>query len=258
MKTLEEILAQVAPAAKVVESLRLASRKNRVWLVTLRNTPFDDHDRIVVKQFQTENFSVEVAALKSALAAGVGVPQILYAVEDCLVLEFLAGPNLCDIFNATLDAVYVQKLADWLAGFHNASYQEAGAVLLKGDARLRNFIFHNGAVFGLDFEEAREDTFLYDVAEAAGSIFDTAPGIENPLFFPVKAKCVRDFLRAYESATTIPFAGEMLHEQFVQFFVQNIQETTRRRGYPETSAESLALQGFLRRLEAGEVSPWNL
>ncbi|HMF31879.1 MAG TPA: hypothetical protein VKK79_10710 [Candidatus Lokiarchaeia archaeon] len=258
MTNLESFLAKVAPRAKILEALKLKSRKNEVWLVTLQNTPFPGHDQVIIKHFQTPNFAVEVEALATATSVHVGAPSILYQGDNYLVLEFLPGPNLCDVVNSTLDSKYIQRLAEWLAAFHNASQQEGGTVLLKGDARLRNFISQDEVVYGLDFEEARQDFFVLDVAEAAGSIFDTSPGCEDPVFFPVKMKMVGEFLKSYENASTIPFVGEILRLHFIPQFVQDLRNTMKRRDYLETSLAFLTLNDFLVRLEAGEIDTWNL
>ncbi len=250
--------------------LQLKSRRNIVFYVVYDflgnegSTYFETKPReFIVKQFQaTETDSAEKILSREKkwleILAGsespVHVPKILLAQDDILVLEYLPGDNLCDVLNVTIDQSLAVLLGQWLAHFHNHFSKGSGSsTLLKGDVRLRNFIVQEGVLYGVDFESCHHGPFHEDVVEASAAILDTSPGIEDPLFVPVKLVLLQSFLSAYLDASTIPGARDMLADHFKIDLVTNLLEMMNRREGSYTPIQSQAIAQFIERLETGII-----
>ncbi len=250
---LKEIWKSASPNLKIRDFYRLKSKKNEVFLISLGNTPFPHHDRVIFKKYCTPCSSIEENLLNKLYSSNVAVPKILQQDRGYIILEYIDGQNLCDILNATLDPKYACMLAEWFAKFHQALPASNGIVTLKGDARLRNFIVRDGHCYGLDFEESRDGSFLNDIAEAAGSIFDTNPGIEDPLFYPAKLMLVSKFLKAYIEARHSEAAKKELRDRFAAAFIQILKETADRRGYWNNIVIANSLQALFKKLVEKEI-----
>ncbi len=255
---LKEIWKSAAPKLKIRDYYRLKSKKNEVYFLSLGNTPFPQHDKVIFKKYCTPCSSLEENLLSKLYCSNVLVPKILQQDREFVVLEYIDGQNLCDILNSTLDPKYARMLAEWFAKFHQALPASNGIVTLKGDARLRNFIVRDGQCYGLDFEESHEGSFVNDIAEAAGSIFDTNPGIEDPLFFPAKLMLISMFLNAYVEARHNDVVTKELRDRFVPAFIQILKETAERRGYWDNIVIANSLQALFKKLVEKEIDPFNL
>ncbi len=255
---LKEIWKSSAPKLKIRDYCRLKSKKNEVLLLSLGNTPFPDHDMVIFKKYCTPGSSLEKDLLSKLYASDVLVPKILQTDKEFVVLEYIDGQNLCDILNATLDPKYAHMLAKWFANFHQAFPASNGVVTLKGDARLRNFIVRDGQCYGLDFEDSHEGSFVNDIAEAAGSIFDTNPGIEDPLFFPAKLMLISKFLKAYLELRHNETVTKELRDRFVPAFIKILKETADRRGYWDNIIVANSLQTLFKKLVEKEIDPFNI
>ncbi len=255
---LKEIWKSASPKLKIQDYDRLKSKKNEVLLLSLGNTPFPHHNKVVFKKYRTPGSSLEKDLLSKLYGSNVLVPKILQQDKEFVILEYIDGQNLCDVLNSTLDPMYARILAEWFAKFHQAFPASNGVVTLKGDARLRNFIVRDGQCYGLDFEESHEGSFVNEIAEAAGSIFDTNPGIEDPLFFPAKLMLISKFLKAYIAARHNDGVTKELRERFVPAFIQILKETADRRGYWNNIVIANSLQALFKKLVEKEIDIFDL
>ncbi len=255
---LKKMWKSASPKLKIRDFTRLKSKKNEVFLLSLGNTPFPHHDRVIFKKYCTPCSSTEENLLNKLYCSNVAVPKILEQDREFVVLEYIDGQNLCDALNATLDPKYAFMLAEWFAKFHQALPTSNGVATLKGDARLRNFIVRDGHCYGLDFEESHNGSFVNDIAEAAGSIFDTNPGIEDPLFFPAKLMLICKFLKAYIEARHNDAAIKELRERFVPCFIQILKETADRRGYWDNIEIANSLQTLFKKLVEKEIDLFDI
>jgi len=255
---LKKMLEFSAPKVQIQECSRLKSKKNDVFLLNLKNSPFAHHDKVIFKKYNTAFSLNEEEILTKLYCSKVSVPKILKKDKKFLVLEYIDGQNLCDVVNSTLDPKYIRMLAQWLANFHQTFSSGNGQVTLRGDSRLRNFVIKDDKIFGIDFEESEKGYFVKDVAEMAGSIFDTHPGLENPLFFPTKLKFISEFLKAYVATRNNPKINDELHEHFVPFFIQTLKETADRRKYWDNVEISNILQTLFQKLMNKEIDLWNV
>ncbi len=255
---LKEIWKSAAPKLKIRDYYQLKSKKNDVLLLSLGNTPFPQHDKVIFKKYRTPGSSLERDMLSKLYGSNVLVPKILQQDRDYVVLEYIDGQNLCDALNATLDPKYARMLAGWFAKFHQALPASNGVVTLKGDARLRNFIVRDGQCYGLDFEDSHEGSFVNDIAEAAGSIFDTNPGIEDPLFFPAKLMLVSKFLQSYIESRQNDAATKELRNRFVPTFIQVLKASADRRGYWNNIVIANTLLALFKKLVEKEIDLFNL
>ena len=242
---------------KIRDLYRLKSKKNEVYLLSLIDTPFQKYDKVILKKYHTRSPMLEVNLLSKLYSTNL-VPKLLLDAKEFVVLEYIEGQNLCDVLNSTLDLKYAQMLAEWFANFHQALPATNEVVTLKGDAHLRNFIVRDGRCYGLDFEESYVGSFVNDIAQAAGSIFDTHPGIEDPLFFPAKLMLVSKFLKTYIDLRHNELVIKELKEQFIPTFIRILKETADRRGYWDNIVIANSLQALFKKFVDKEIDLFNL
>ena len=185
----------ISPNATVLEVSRLSSRKNEVHLLRT-------HDgNIVLKVFDNERWEREHSTILLCRSIGILVPRPLLLGERYILMEFLEGPNLCDLINDTLNPIYPRMIADWLADFHSAFWDEDGT-LVKSDAKLQNFILTESGVAGVDFELAHRGDPIEDLGEVCAHILNT-----NPMFTGEKYALCDVFLQRYRSLTSRSLEG---------------------------------------------------
>ncbi len=170
---------------------RFRSKKNRVYLVENSN------GRFLLKLYRPPHHrrsAAEHGVLQEAYRRGAAVPQPLaFSEERALLMEYIAGENLCDLLNRRCRPVYADMLAEWFACFHRCFSRPGGTTLLRGDANLRNFVVsRRGALYGIDFEEAAPGRPEQDLGQICASILDT-----EPMFTPAKAVLCRRLIVRY-------------------------------------------------------------
>jgi tRNA A-37 threonylcarbamoyl transferase component Bud32 len=180
-----------------LQVVQYKSRKHATVLVQFAEaaTEYDLYSRsdVIVKHFTDQardSMAMEKEVLAFANQAGLCVPRILEVLDNFLILEFIKGPTLIDVINATrtldqsnIDDItgdkqpIIDSLAAWLGQFHE-TFEGHAMATRRGDANLRNFILSaSGGVAGLDFEEACVGDPLVDVYEILDSLFFSSPGI---------------------------------------------------------------------------------
>ncbi len=173
---------------------RFPSRKNAVYLVDRSGW------RLVLKVYGNDRRMNEERVLRSALKAGIRVPEIIEAGENALLLEFVPGRLANDYLGTGREHDVAMEVAGWLGGFHRA-FRSGDRVLLKSDAILKNFIVSDG-VYGIDFELSRMGLPEEDVGEALAYILDA-----HPMFSEDKLGLCREFMERYEAISGIALKG---------------------------------------------------
>lgn len=210
-------LKEIMPRLEVSTAKILKAQKNFVILITLNNPKLFPKE-IVVKKISSKNFKIEYENLISNYQNGILVPKILAYRKPYIIMERIEGLNLCDILNEDLENMMgngsyltkkeiFEKLADWLKYYHETNIvAETGDQILvrnKGDLRLKNFIFHEKEIYGIDFENVHEGIPENDIAEIIISIITTSPGdIFQNESLEFKLNLIYDFLLRYLSVNT--------------------------------------------------------
>lgn len=155
------------------------SKKNRVFRSVIEGRP------CVVKVYRgewRERAPIEYEVLQECLEKNVLVPRPMVLLEGAVVMALVEGENVGDEFDRTiaarssLDLTSEQErladsLARWLAKFHSAFEFRMG----RGDTILRNFVFTDEGVVGLDFEESSSGDPLPDLGQLCASVLMTDP-----------------------------------------------------------------------------------
>ena len=186
--TLEQILLEKFNQENIIESVtRLKSKKNTV--ISLKITPkASETTNLVAKMFIAGRFENELSILKSSWSHGLAVPEVLEARDNVILMSFIPGETFVDRINRTFEPHLIDKLAKWYYNYHTAHNQ------IKGDPRLRNFIYHDEQIFGVDFEESCSGPWMLDIAGVSASLLDT-----NPVFDQRKRVLSWRFLESYLS-----------------------------------------------------------
>lgn len=222
-------------------SIRLPSRRNEVFHVTGSLSSEKTKRSLVAKWFRQPGIANEATVLRDAHGRGVPVPRIIGTTAEVVLMEFIRGPNLCDVLTETPRPRYGRLLGQWLAQYHTAFQRSDELVLAKGDARTRNFICANTSLVGVDFEESYVGSYLGDLASACSSILDT-----DPIFTPAKLKVCKALLSTYAVARLRDTPASLVR-RVSPHIVSNLRATLERRRNPPELAKAIA--GF----ESGEI-----
>lgn len=150
---------------------KFESRRNEVVKISA-STPDGKLD-IVRKRYLCGDAECEYAILKAL--EGYRVPRVLYRADDELYLEYIGGRTLLDVLEIGEKEGKpfkneIRLLIDFLKGF----YTRLPGVRY-GDVNLRNFILHEGLIYGVDLEEVTEGSAQTDIGRAAAFIITYAP-----------------------------------------------------------------------------------
>jgi len=210
--TLEEILMDRYGKDVIIASVsRLKSKKNTVISLKITSTGTKLHT-VVAKMFIAGRFRTELPILKASWAQGLAVPRVLEARDGVILMEYISGETFVDRINRTFEPHLIDKLAEWYYKYHQVHGQ------IKGDPRLRNFIINNDQIFGVDFEESREDFWMVDIAGVCASLLDT-----NPIYDPRKRTLSWRFLEKYLSFHVGP--REKVYTDFTSTLANTLKQT---------------------------------
>ncbi|MCJ7817749.1 MAG: hypothetical protein MUP60_02760 [Candidatus Thorarchaeota archaeon] len=212
--TLEQILRENFNQGYVVDSVsRLKSKKNTVISLKIHQKGAKPIT-LVAKMFIAGRFKNELSILRSSWSHGLAVPNVLEARDDVIVMSFISGETLVDRINQTFEPHLMDKLAEWYYNYHKVHGQ------IKGDPRLRNFIVHDNQIFGVDFEESREDLWMVDIAGVCASLLDT-----DPIFDLRKRTLSWRFLEKYLSFRVTP-PDETVYTDFITVIADTLKQTS--------------------------------
>ncbi|MFX1563573.1 MAG: hypothetical protein ACFFDP_09745 [Promethearchaeota archaeon] len=213
---------------------RLQSRRNKVFHITGVIPEKEITYDFVAKWYQQTGIALESNVLLDAYNNKIPVPHVIGTTADVLLMDFIEGINFCDLITEDPSPQYGFLLGEWFATYHTAFSRTRNRVLLKGDARIRNFIFKKPFLFGVDFEECVVGSFLIDLAVACGSILDT-----DPIFTKQKLELCRGFLSAYMKNRSIDDSAR-LSESVTPYLIRILKETAKRRGNPQNLVTAIA------------------
>jgi len=168
--TLEEILTEnYGPGSSLLSVERLKSRKNIVIRLEILNKEQVTPLEVVAKMFVVDKFDIELQILRSSWEKSLAVPEVIEARNGVILMDYITGEPLVDVINRTFEPSLTDMLAEWYYDYHSAHG------MIKGDPRLRNFIHHNGQIYGVDYEESRPGPWVLDIGGTAASLLDTDP-----------------------------------------------------------------------------------
>jgi thiamine kinase-like enzyme len=171
INTLEIILQdKFGKEAVLRQANRLKSRKNIVLHLKIISKEQESVD-LVAKMFVAGLYNTELSILESSWKQGLAVPEVIEAQNGVILMSFIPGETLVDRINSTFDPHLIDLLAQWYYNYHSVHKQ------IKGDPRLRNFIYYENALYGVDFEESCPGPWILDIAGVSASLLDT-----NPIF----------------------------------------------------------------------------
>jgi tRNA A-37 threonylcarbamoyl transferase component Bud32 len=205
---------------------RLPSRRNEVYKITGSTSSNSSPSSLVAKFYKQPGIAHETSILQEAHQHNLYVPTIIGSTAAVLALEYIDAPNLCDLITINPDLLFARLLATWLVKFHTTFTRENNQVLIKGDARIRNFLVQQDHLVGVDFEESHANSYHEDLAVACASILDT-----TPLFTHTKLTLCREIIDTYGMIRQIPNPHQLkstVHGRMVQV----LQATASRRGNP--------------------------
>lgn len=146
----------------------------------------------VLKYHTVKINAAHEAALLSYLATRkIQVPQCCELDDGIIVLEYLPGQTVNRLVQELDCGEWIEKLAEWLSALHLIKKQEG--CLLKGDVNLKNFIYCNNKIYGLDFEEEKYGDYMDDISDICFFILTNTPSLVKE-----KSIIVRRFLKAYQ------------------------------------------------------------
>ena len=213
--TLEQILHEKFTQGYAVESVqRLKSKKNTVISMNIHPKGAESIT-LVAKMFIAGRFKNELSILKSSWSHGLTVPEVLDARDDVILMSFIPGEPFVDRINQTFEPHLIDKLAEWYYDYHRVHGQ------IKGDPRLRNFIIQDDQIFGVDFEESREDLWMVDIAGVCASLLDT-----DPIFDRRKRTLSWRFLEKYLSLYPVRPGGETVSTDFITAIADTLKQTS--------------------------------
>jgi tRNA A-37 threonylcarbamoyl transferase component Bud32 len=174
VETLEQILEKKFGRNIVIDEIhRLRSRKNVV--IHLRISPYEEGHvvEMVAKMFILGRYDIELLVLLESWKQGLSVPEVIEARDDVILMSYIPGEPLVERINRTFEPHLIDLLAQWYYDFHSVHNK------IKGDPRLRNFIYNKGALFGVDFEETCSGSWMHDIAGISASLLDTDPVFDS-------------------------------------------------------------------------------
>jgi len=188
ISTLKTILQnKFGKDAEIGQVNRLKSRKNIVLHIKLSSREHESID-VVAKMFVAGLYDTELSILKSSWKNSLAVPEVIDARDGVILMSFIPGETLVDSINTTFDPHLIDLLARWYYDYHSVHRK------IKGDPRLRNFIYYENTLYGVDFEESCPGHWMLDIAGISASLLDT-----NPIFDSKKRKLSWHLLDSYLS-----------------------------------------------------------
>lgn len=165
---------------------RLESKRNHVYLIQSGTESF------IVKVHKTSEKSyLESENVKLLRDKGVRVPRILGVSENILIEEFIEGKTIGDLISRA-DTTWTESLGKWFSEIH--SIKKQSKTLLKGDCNLKNFIFTEKEIFGVDFEYIHYGNPYDDLGKLCFFIMDS----NSQMSMNDKKHLIKRFLSAYE------------------------------------------------------------
>jgi len=169
------------------------SKRNKVYLI---NYELETERRLaILKKYELNKQSFlesEYRNINFLKTLGVNVPEVLYKGDDFMITEYIQGELVVELVERSDMGEWIDKLALWISKLH--SFSRENKSLLKMDVNLRNFIYSDGNIYGLDFEEVGYGDYRTDLANICFFILT-----DRPSFIREKDIIIRRFLSSYEN-----------------------------------------------------------
>jgi tRNA A-37 threonylcarbamoyl transferase component Bud32 len=181
------------------------SRKNSVYLVKKEG---EDRGKIyVLKIYRGKDRTIRMANeeffLKSLKKSNISIPGILLSEGGSLLVDYIRGPTLLDMlidseagknkagsnFLRALDIIY---------NFYRYSLDIKGKGYILNDINLRNFIYSNGRIWRIDFEDCSEGRVEKDFGKFLAFVLTYDPVFTEWKISEVK-KLIRYISTKFES-----------------------------------------------------------
>ncbi len=144
------------------------SKKNKVFLAQ------NDNDVFVVKEFFSKESLLDEVNVHNMIFNKLSTPRILEIDENIVFYEYIKGETFLALLeNENLNEEKIILLLKWLFEFYNIT-----KLILK-DAHLRNFIYNENKVYGIDFETVKQGEIKEDIANLVVFILTYNPSFTN-------------------------------------------------------------------------------
>lgn len=195
---------------------RLYSKRNQVYKIMLEIEGKSQPAIMKIYSGKDNLPEAEYWNMKMLYDYGINVPRIICKDNNRLIMEYIDGDLVNDLVERLDTGEWIDKLALWFSQLHKIS--KDSDTLLKGDVNLRNFIYSNGEIYGLDFEEIRWGDVRTDLADVCFFMLTNTPS-----FTKEKHIMLRRFLQCYEN-----YSGSKL-EKMGRFLRNSKNEAKKRR-----------------------------
>lgn len=137
------------------------SKRNTVNLISFAENNSDIQKNYVVKSFvkNISGFNTEIEVINLLKHNGIPVPKIIDVKDYNIIYEYLEGPivmDFLDIYEKNHNSKEVFEVFDrlclWLKNAYSVMKNFYGKTMVLGDSHLRNFIYSNNTLYGIDFE----------------------------------------------------------------------------------------------------------
>lgn len=171
---------------------RLISKRNQVYLIKLHE---GGKSRLaILKKYSLDNLrflDAEYENMQMLKSSGIPIPEIIYKDRDSLIMEYIQGELVVDLVERLQIGDWIDEFALWMTRLHEVSRRNSN--LLKKDVNLRNFIYSNGQIYGLDFEEIGYGDVRIDLGNICFFILTNEPSFKKEKYI-----IMRQFLQSYE------------------------------------------------------------
>lgn len=131
------------------------------------------------------SFNKEVDLLRHLREYEVMVPDIYFTSNNLIIMEYIAGEIMLDRIlsleesevTCSSEEVYqtINQLAQWLLSFYQAMRKWKKRLYVKEDVNLRNFIYSQGKIYGIDFENTHPGVIEADVGKLCAFLLTYTP-----------------------------------------------------------------------------------
>lgn len=212
---MKNILKICSPSSHLLYE-HLFSRRNNVFLIK----SYDNKTTPFILKFYSEPHSmlkrsIEYENLIKFNREGLNVPQVQKNNFNYNIIEYIPGVLVSDLAYSLNKGEWIKKLACWMFKLHsmklNSNQERDKKSYLKGDCNLRNFIYYENQIYGLDFEEKSFGDPRQDLSEICIFILD------NKMNNPDKIFIAQKFLKEYEkvSGHEIDNLGNFLRKSII-------------------------------------------
>jgi tRNA A-37 threonylcarbamoyl transferase component Bud32 len=176
---------------------KLVSKRNQVYLIKLCEST--DRKYAIMKKYSLNNqkfLEEEYENMQMLQEHGILIPGMIYKSSESLIMEYIQGELVADLLERLDIGDWVDGLASWMAKLHKLA--DGKSSLLKTDVNLRNFIYSEGQIYGLDFEKVSYGDIRIDLGNICFFILTNTPS-----FTKEKHIIMRRFLQSYEKHSGI-------------------------------------------------------